>query len=144
MQFDVMKLRNSVPTLSDAIGAVQQVGIEKTHEALAQINLLLQLLQSTGYGITSLDIELTLPPKVSVTLKTGPAVKEEKLSEILRVHAGETAITMVIASLIEANKLRGCVTVETLELESIEIAMTATPCITLQWQDKDKDKKDAA
>jgi hypothetical protein len=144
MQLDVMKLRNSVSTLTDAIGTIEHVGIEKTHEALAQINLLLQLLQSAGYGISSLDVELTFPPKVSLTLTTGPAVKEEKLNEILHDHAGQTAITMVIASLIEANKLRGCVTVETLELESIEIAMTATPCITLQWQDKDKDKKAAA
>ncbi len=138
MQFDVMKLRNSVPALTDAIGTIEHVGIEKAHDALAQINLLLQLLQSAGYGITGLDVELTFPPKVTVTLKTGPAVKEEKLSEILRDHAGQTAITAVIASLIEANKLRGCVTVETLALESIEIAMTTTPCITLQWKDKDK------
>jgi hypothetical protein len=144
MQFDVMKLRNSVPTLTDAIGTIEHVGTEKTHEALAQINLLLQLLQSAGYGISALEVELTFPPKVSVTLTAGPAVKEEKLNEILRDHAGQTVITMVIASLVEANKLRGCVTVETLELESIEIAMTATPCVTLQWQDKDEHKKAVA
>jgi len=59
---------------------------------------------------------------------------------------GQTAITAVVASLIQANKLRSSVTVETLELEGIEIILTTTPNITLQWADKgsDKDKKGAA
>jgi hypothetical protein len=114
--------------------------MEKTQEVLGQINLLLQLLQSAGYGVANLDIELNLPPKVTMKLKTGPAVKEEKLGQILLDHAGQTAITAVVASLIQANKLRSSVTVETLELEGIEIILTTTPNITLQWADKNRDE----
>jgi hypothetical protein len=66
------------------------------------------------------------------------------LSEILRDHANQRAITTVVASLIQANKLRGSVTVETLELEGIEIILTTTPNIILQWKDKDKNRKAAA
>jgi hypothetical protein len=77
-------------------------------------------------------------------LKTGPAVKEEKLSEILRDHADQRAITTVVASLIQANKLRGSVTVETLELQGIEIILTTTPNISLQWKDKNKDQNTKA
>ena len=53
--------------------------MEKTQEILGQINLLLHLLQSAGYGVASLDIELSLPPKVTMKLKTGPAVKEGRV-----------------------------------------------------------------
>jgi hypothetical protein len=136
MQFDALKLKDPIGTLKSATETLANVGMEKTQEVLGQINLLLQLLQSAGYGVASLDIELSLPPKVTMKLKTGPAVKEEKLSEILRDHADQRAITAVVASLIQANKLRGSVTVETLALEGIEIVLTSTPNITLQWKDK--------
>src|SRR5579863_8312465 len=140
MQFDSIKLKDPIGTLKGATETLANVGMEKTQEVLGQINLLLQLLQSAGYGVASLDIELSLPPKVTVKLKTGTAVKEEKLSEILRDHADQRAITTVIASLIQANKLRGSVTVETLELQGIEMILTTTPNISLQWKDKYKDQ----
>jgi len=129
-----------VGTLKEATETLANVGMEKTQELLGQINLLLQLLQSAGYGVASLDIELSLPPKVTAKLKTGPAVKEEKLGEILRDHADQRVIAAVVASLIQANKLRASVTVETLELEGIEIILTTTPNISLQWKDRDKDR----
>jgi hypothetical protein len=140
MQFDSLKLKNPMSALNEAVQVIGNVGLEKTQEALGQINLLLQLLQSAGYGVASLDVELNLPPKVTMKLKTGPAVKEERLSQILADHAGQTAITAVLASLIQANKLRSSVTVETLQLEGIEIILTTTPNITLQWSDKNGNK----
>jgi hypothetical protein len=142
MQFDAIgKLKDPMSTLKGATDVIANAGMEKTQEILGQINLLLHLLQSAGYGVAGLDIELNLPPKVTMKLKTGPAVKEERLSDILREHADKKAITLVVASLIQANKLRGSVTVETLELDGIEIILTTAPNITLQWKDKDKTRK---
>jgi hypothetical protein len=130
-----------IGALADLTEAAAKVALEQAQKLLAQINLSLQLLQSAGYGVASLDIELSLPPKVTVKLETGPAVKEEMLNEILRDHAGQSVITMVVGSLIQANKLRGSVTVETLELEGVQIILATTPNITLQWKDKARNKK---
>jgi hypothetical protein len=128
--------------LTEITGAVAKAALEQAQKLLAQINLLLQLLQSAGYGVASLDVELTIPPKITAKLKTSPAVKEEKLSEILRDHADQKVIVTVVASLIQANKLRGSVTLESLAMEGVEIVLTTTPNITQQWkgQDKNKDK----
>ncbi|MFZ1006165.1 MAG: hypothetical protein WAN65_04980, partial [Candidatus Sulfotelmatobacter sp.] len=69
-------------------------------------------------------------------LKTGPAVKEDKLAAILREHAGKTVITGIVASLIQANKLRDSVTVETLELGEVQITVATPPNITMHWNDR--------
>jgi hypothetical protein len=144
MGFDAMnKFKNPGNALKEATETLANVGMEKTQAVLSQINLLLQLLQSAGYGIGSLDIELSLPPRVTIKLKTGPAVKEEKLAAILHDHADETVIAAIVASLIQANKLRHSVTLETLELEGVGILLTTTPNVTLQWKDK-QDKQAAA
>jgi hypothetical protein len=67
-------------------------------------------------------------------------VKEEKLTEILRDQADQEIITTIVASLIQANKLRGSVTLESLAMEGVEIVLTTTPNLTLQWKDKEKEK----
>jgi hypothetical protein len=102
--------------------------------------LLLQLLQSAGYGIGSLEVELGVPPKVTIKLRTSPAVTEEKLAAILREHADKKVVSGVVALLIQANRLRDSVTVETLELGEVQIIVAAPPNITMQWTDRTNSK----
>jgi hypothetical protein len=87
---------------------------------------------------------LSLPPKVTIKLKTGPSVKEEKLATIVRDHADKKVVTTIVGSLIQANRLRSSVTVETLELDGVEIVLTTSPNITLQWKDKQQRASAAA
>ena len=137
MGFDLNKLKGP---MQEATETLASLGAEKSREILLQANLLLQLLQSAGYGIGSLEIELGIPPKITIKLNTGPAVKEEKLAAILREHADKKVITGIVASLIQANRLRDSVTVETLELGEVQIILTATPNITMQWADRTSSK----
>ncbi len=143
MPFDVLS-KGKLTALKDAADTLVILGMEKAQEVLAEINLLLELLQTAGYGVGSLDFELTLPPRVTIKLKTGPAVKEEKLSAILHDHADKKVVTTIVASLIQANRLRSSVTVETLELSEVQIMLTTSPNITLQWKDKEKGRSAAA
>lgn len=123
---------NSLPGIADTLA---NLGLDKAKELMAQVNLLLRLLQSAGYGVCGLATELALSPKITMTLKTSPAVKEEKLAAILRDHPDKKIVIMVVASLIQANKLRDSVTVETIALEEVEIVLTSSPNITLRWKD---------
>jgi|ERR1700722_11591375 len=75
----------TIANVKDITDTIANVAMEESQKVLGQINLLLQLLQSAGYGIATLDIELNVPPKVTVKLETGPAVKEEKLGEIFAI-----------------------------------------------------------
>jgi len=144
MGFDLNKLKDSASSLKDATNVLANMGMEKAQEVLAEINLLLQLLQQAGYVVANLDFELNLPPKVTIKLKTGPAVKEEKLAPILRDYADKKVVTAVVGALIQANRLRSSVTVETLELAGVEIGLTTAPNITLQWKDKQEQRAVAA
>ncbi len=72
MAFDVMG------TLKKTKDALVDLGAEKTQEVLSEVNLLLRLLQDAGYEVSQLEIELGVPPTVTIDLKTGdyhPAVE---------------------------------------------------------------------
>ena len=126
--------------LQEATDALATLAAEKSREMLLDANLLLQLLQKAGYGIGSLEIEVGVPPKITIKLRTGPAVTEEKLAAILREHADQKVITGIVALLIQSNRLRDSVTVESLELGEVQIVVAATPNITMQWTDRTNSK----
>jgi hypothetical protein len=139
--FDLSGLKGSVQQATETLASL---GAETSREFLVQANLLLKLLQSAGYGIGNLEVELGVPPKITIKLKTGPAVKEDKLTTILREHADKKVITGIVASLIQANKLRDSVTVETLELGEVQITVATPPNITMHWNDRGDSKTTTA
>lgn len=65
---------------------VADVGAQKAAETLDQANLLLKLLQDAGYQVDEVDVELGVPPAISVTLKTGPMLTDAKLESIFEAN----------------------------------------------------------
>ncbi len=122
--------------LKEAKDSLAGLGLEKTQEVLGEINLLLTLLKDAGYEVNQLEIEVGVPPKVTINLMTGSGVSDEKLNAIFRENQDKKVLAAIVASLLQANKLRGSVEVETLELKDVKIVLTASPSITMQWKEK--------
>lgn len=115
---------------------VADVGAQKASETLDQANLLLKLLQDAGYQVGEVDVELGVPPAISVTLKTGPMLTDAKLDSIFEANQGNDALALVLGGLIQANKLRDKVKLETIALKDTKIVLKATPSISLHWKEK--------
>jgi hypothetical protein len=115
---------------------VADLGAQKATETLEQANLLLKLLQDAGYQVGEVDVELGVPPAISVTLKTGPMLSDSKLDSIYDANKGNEALALVLGGLIQANKLRDKVKLDTIELKDTKIVLKATPSISLHWKEK--------
>jgi len=130
MAFDVLdKLKKAKDSLTD-------LGVEKTQEVLGELNLVLSLLKGAGYDVSEVETELAVPPKVTIHLKTTSAVSEDKLNAILRDNQDKGVVTAIVTALIQANRLRGSIKVEPLELSDIKVVLAASPTLVLQWKDK--------
>ncbi len=130
MAFDVLdKLKKAKDSLTD-------LGVEKTQEVLGELNLVLSLLKGAGYDVSEVETELAVPPKVAIHLKTTSAVSEDKLNAILRDNQDKGVVTAIVTALIQANRLRGSIKVEPLELSDIKVVLAASPTLVLQWKDK--------
>jgi hypothetical protein len=115
---------------------VADLGAQKATETLEQANLLLKLLQDAGYQVGEVDVELSVPPAISITLKTGPMLSDGKLDSIYEANKGNDVLALVLGGLIQANKLRDKVILETIELKDTKIVLKATPSISLHWKEK--------
>jgi len=130
--------------LKETKEAVSGIGFGKAEDLAADANLLLTLLQDAGYEVGQLNIELAVPPIVTIDLKTNTEVDEVKLNALSQANKERQVVSAILASLAQANRLRHSVKVETLELLGAKIVLAALPKVSLQWKQKAQKLKAAA
>ena len=129
MAFDLGKIQNIT-------SGIAELGAEKAQEILNEISVALTGLQSAGYQIGDVDVELGLPPAVNIELKMTGGVSEEKLNSIVRENKDRKIVSTVLLAVIEANRLRSGISLDTLSLQGMKIRWDKLPTITLQWKEK--------
>jgi hypothetical protein len=115
---------------------VMDLGAQKAAEAMNQTNQLLRLLQDAGYKVGELEMEVGVPPTITINLKPGPLTSDSKLDGIFQTNKHNEVLALVLGSLIQANKLRDMVNLDTIELKDAKIVLRASPSISLHWKEK--------
>ena len=115
---------------------VADLGAQKATETLNQANLLLHLLQDAGYQVGDVEMDLGIPPAITITLKAGPVMTDGKLDSVYQANKENDVLGLVLGALVQANKLRDKVNLETIELKETKIVLKATPSISLHWKEK--------
>jgi hypothetical protein len=122
--------------LKEVGGAVLDKVEQKAAETLNDANKLLSLLQDAGYQIEEFEVEIKAMPKITIALKASAAVSDSKLDAILKANRENDVIVMVLTALGQANKLRGKVSLNTIEWKGAKIEIEGTPSVTLQWKEQ--------
>ena len=65
--------------LSKIKDKVSDVSTQKTLELMSDVNVILTSLPDAGFQIGELEVELGVTPKVTVDVRIGPAINEDKL-----------------------------------------------------------------
>lgn len=112
------------------------LGAQKGNEVMAQANQLLTLLQDAGYQVGELNMELAVPPILTIDLKTGPLVSDARLDVIYQANKSNDVLAMILGALMQANKLRDKVQLETIELKNTKVVLKTPPSISLHWKEK--------
>jgi len=115
---------------------VTDVSTQKALELMSDVNVILAALPDAGFQIGELEVELGVTPKITVDVKIGQSISEEKLKAVLQANPSNVLLSVTLNALLQASKLQKTVSVETLELKDVKIAMTATPTVALQWKEK--------
>jgi len=122
--------------LKEAKAAIQDAGAQKAVELLGDINTVLQVLPDAGYEVGELEVELGVTPKVTIDLRIGRAVNEDKLKDILAANQNNKMLAAVLSTLMHASKFQDAVSVETIELQNVKVILSTPPNVALQWKQK--------
>ena len=122
--------------LSKIKDKVADVSTQKAVELMSDVNVILTALPHAGFQIGELEVELGVTPKITVDVKIGQTISEDKLKAVLLANPNNVLLSITLNALLQASKLQKTVSVETLELKDVKIAMTTTPTVALQWKEK--------
>ena len=89
-----------------------------------------------GYQVGEVSVDLGLPPTVTIELKAGPLVNYSSLDAIFQANKDNDMLAMILGALIQANKLRDMVELETIELKGTKIVLKTPSSISLHWKEK--------
>jgi len=115
---------------------VSDVSTQKTLELMSDLNVILAALPDAGFQIGELEVEMGVTPKVTVDVKIGQSIHQDKLKAVLQANPNNALLSLTLNALLEASKLQRAVSVETLELKDVKIALTTSPTVALQWKEK--------
>jgi hypothetical protein len=138
MAFDIM---GKLLQLKELLTRFTRIGVERSQKALAEANTLLDLLQKAGYEISEMEVILSLPPTMTIHMNTSLAAAdgEDKLKSVLQDSKDNRFVSAILTSLMQANKFRGGMKVQSLELKDVKIVLSKLPKITLEWKAKAKE-----
>jgi hypothetical protein len=122
--------------IQEAKRGLVEVGAQRADDIMGQANLLLKLLRDAGYQVGELDMELGLPPTVTLNVKPGPLASDSKLNAVYEANKENDVLALILGGLIQANKLRDKVNSDALEFKGAKIVLRTTPSITLHWNEK--------
>jgi len=122
--------------LSKIKDKVADVSTQKAVELMSDVNVILAALPHAGFQIGELEVELGVTPKITVDVKIGQTISEDILTAVLLANPNNVLLSITLNALLQASKLQKTVSVETLELKDVKIAMTTTPTVALQWKEK--------
>jgi hypothetical protein len=122
--------------VKDVSGKIADQVANKATETMNDANRLLTLLQDAGYQIGEFEVELKALPKITISLKAGAIVSDTRLDAIMQANKDNDVIVLVLGALAQASKLRGKISLDTIELKGAKIVLEATPSVSLQWKEK--------
>ena len=122
--------------MEDVGGKIADQVSQKASETMNDANRLLALLQEAGYKISEFEVAVKAIPKITISLQTDVVVSDDKLEKIMQANKENDVIVLVFTALAQANKLRGKVSLNTIELKGAKIEFEGTPSVSLQWKEK--------
>ena len=124
------KAKDIAGKASEGISGLKDMGGDKVKEIIKDFDEARPHLESAGYKLSGLEIEMGVPPKLTTEFECGEA-SEEKINLALEGLKGNKVGTIVLKSLIKANGLQSGISMKGLNFSHIEIDVGLIPTVRL-------------
>lgn len=84
------------------MSSVKEYGLDKLNEAWSQIDNSSDVFSRTGYSITSIDIDLAIPPVIKLNLEQETNISDEEEEKLLEENKGKTILYPILLALFKA------------------------------------------
>ena len=118
---------------ADAASKVKEVSLAKLGETIGDFNAALPVLREAGYTLSSVDIGIGLPPKVTAAFLVSADVSAEKVERVMAEHADKKFTLLLMKSIHQAWQLQTRVGIVGLKPKGISVELGVIPNVSIHF-----------
>ena len=118
----------------DVIGSLKDYSIDKINEAWSQIENSSGVFQRTGYSITSIEINLAIPPAFELSLDQEKIISEEEEKKLLEENKDKTILYPILVALFKANAIQKSIISVQYKFSGLTIGLGLSPSIDMKFK----------
>ncbi len=119
---------------TEVIAGLKDYGIEKINETWAQIESSSAIFQKTGYSITAINIDLSIPPSITLELDQIENISDDEEEKLLEENKDKQLIYLVLVALFKANAIQKSINSVQYKFSGLTIGMGLTPNIEMKFK----------
>jgi hypothetical protein len=130
------KIGQAAKAVTDKVGDVFGAGFDKVKAQLDELAAASGALAQVGYRFGDIDVEVSIPPRLTVHLIREHDATDEAFQAVLANNAGNRTFCIVVGLLRQANRLVSRVTIKGRRLHAVEVGLGLIPSIKLKYAEQ--------
>lgn len=119
---------------TDVVASLKDYGIEKINEVWTQIENSSEVFGQTGYSITAININVAIPPVITINLDQVENISDETEEQLLKENKDKAILYPILVALFKANAIQKSINSVQYKFSGISIAMGITPSIEMKFK----------
>jgi hypothetical protein len=120
---------------AERAGDLAQVGADTLRALTDEVNELLPAIRKAGYLVQGVDLDVAIPPKVSVHCKLQTDLSEEERVALLASLEGRKLVETAVAALFRVADAQRRLSLGTLRPSDIILEMGVTPGVKVRYRE---------
>ncbi len=117
----------------EVLSNLKDYGVEKINDIWSQIENSTDVFAKTGYSITSIQINVAIPPVITLSLNQVENISDEEEEKLLLAHKDQTFLYAILVALFKANAIQKSINSVNYKFSGLTIGMGITPSIEMKF-----------
>ncbi len=118
----------------EVIDNLKDYGIEKVNEAWTQIESSTEVFARTGYSITAININVAIPPTITLSLDQTENITDEEEEKLLNENKDKTFVYSILVALFKANAIQKSINSVQYKFSGLSIGLGLSPSIDMKFK----------
>jgi hypothetical protein len=118
----------------EVVDNLKDYGIEKVNEAWTQIESSTEVFARTGYSITAININVAIPPTITLSLDQTENITDEEEEKLLNENKDKTFVYSILVALFKANAIQKSINSVQYKFSGLSIGLGLSPSIDMKFK----------
>ena len=114
-------------------GELRDAGFSKVGETVDEFNAALPIIREAGYGLASVEVHVTVPPKIVAAFSVLEDVSPDTVEQLIETHADKRLLSLIMKSLHQAWRLQSKIKVVGLKPTHLTVEIGLVPSVAVRF-----------